>query len=246
MFLYKCIPFSKSYWNYILREETIRFSSIPELWQSNDKEEFDHRWESTSQFFSIVSGDFRPSYESLFSSTVILSLSLSGNSRCWQEFCPEGGVRYEFEFDESILKKTDINFNKVTYDKSKLFNLFEYIKRFESNLKINKLLEKQKGLNYEELSILKSWAVNGNLANTIVNHITQEIAFKKLKSFEFEDEFRLVYLTKQIGPKPLKFNLIDQKLPYSNIGLKLKKISTSDFQKVKSEVGQQNIEVCSI
>src|SRR5581483_11226633 len=97
MNVYKCIPFSASYWPYVVKEQKIRFAKIPELWAGNDKVEFDHRWDANSQFFKRYSNKLRPYFEDLFSKAAVLSLGKSPNEKCWNEYCQNGGVRYEFE-----------------------------------------------------------------------------------------------------------------------------------------------------
>lgn len=65
--LYKCIPFTKSYWPYIVTEQAVRFASIPELWNGNDSEEFIHRWDTKSRFFGNYGHHLVSRFDSLFS-----------------------------------------------------------------------------------------------------------------------------------------------------------------------------------
>jgi len=241
--LYKCIPFSADYWRYIAQERAIRFASIPELLNGNDKEEFDHRWETKSQFFLKFRGSLKPYFESLFSRTVILSMSKSPSERCWKEYCSNGGLRYEFEYDGTHFKTSDVNCMSVVYNDNKTFNLPEFIIRQEPDPTIKHLLKVEHGLSRPDWIRLWIWLQLGSPNRNSLDYIQNELAFKKIAQFKYEDEYRFVHLTEKIGSRPLKLNLNSQKAGLQNLGLKLVQISTSDTEPVRRELSGCGVEI---
>ncbi len=244
--LYKCIPFSKNYWSYIVKEQKIRFATVPELLNGNDKEEFDHRWDSKSQFFKKYSGHLSLHYDSLFSKAVILSLGKSPNERCWREYCGDGGVRYEFEYDDSHSKISEVTCGDVIYDNNKTFNLPAFLISREPCDSIKRLLQMENGLSWNNWAHLWLWLQRGTPNRNSLEHIKDELVFKKIKSFIYEDEYRFIHLIEQIGPNALKLVLENQKVLYEKIGLKLVRISTSDIETVKREIPCCGVDICEV
>jgi hypothetical protein len=241
--LYKCIPFSKAYWHYIMKEKVVRFATIPELIGGNDQEEFEHRWDTRSQFFLEYGNDMRPYYDDLFDKTVILSLGKSPNRRSWQEYCSQGGVRYEFRYDPSHLNSSGVNSGDVAYDDDKTFSLSRYLTENVVDEDIRRLLQVEAGLTRDDKIALLQWLKSGEPNKLGVKHINDEIAFKKKTAFRYEDEYRFVHLTSKIGPNPLKVVLTEQKLSYHQIGLTLVSVSTTDVKRVRAEFLGANMSV---
>ncbi|MEK6775114.1 MAG: hypothetical protein AABY64_14330 [Bdellovibrionota bacterium] len=246
MKLYKCVSFASSYWPYIAQERKIRFATIDELLSGNDKEEFNHRWQTKSRFLGENAHFLKPRYELLFSKTVILSFGMSPNKKCWEVYCGKGGVRYEFELSEEVLKESDVSNRTVSYDDSKTFNLPDYLIRLEKNSDIKSLLKKETELSHLDKMQLLCWLNTGIPSETTLNHVTDEIVFKKECKYAFEDEFRLVHLTSPIGNDALKVQLHEQKIDLSSLGLNLINISTSDINEVRQRIGDPSISVSEI
>jgi hypothetical protein len=182
----------------------------------------------------------------LFSKTVVLSLGKSPNRRCWDEYCKDGGVRYEFEYDESHFTASEVNCGDVVYDDNKTFNLPQYLIEHEPVARIQKLLQAESGLGWSDWACLLLWLKTKRPNQITLQHVTQELVFKKIRLFNYEDEYRFVHLLSQIGPKPLKLSLLEQKTSYEKIGLKLVKISTSSVEQVTKELAGKKIEVAEV
>jgi hypothetical protein len=127
MKLYKCISFEKEYWPYVVLENKLRFATSLELLKGNDKEEFEHRWDSESPCFQYLAQEIQPHYNKLYENSVTLSLGMSPNEKCWNEYCPNGGVRYEFEYEPNHFVESDVYSKRVEYDDHKDFNLCHYM-----------------------------------------------------------------------------------------------------------------------
>ena len=173
-----------------------------------------------------------------------MCLGQSPNQKCWDHYCRTGGVRYEFEYDPTF--KSDISRKSVEYDDSKTHNLYEFLIRQNLDSIIRNLFLSQANLNFTTGRILLNWIKSGQAYGVTLEHVSNEIPFKKKKEFEFEDEFRFVQLIKSEGPVVITNPLEHQKANLDNLGLKLIGIATSDTSKVKAELGNTDIEVYEI
>lgn len=242
--LYKCIPFTSEYWQYIANEKQIRFATIPELISGNDKLEFDHRWDSSSPAFQRLSAECKERYNGVYNKVVTACFGQSPNKECWDHYCGNGGVRYEFEFDPTF--ESGVSRSPVTYDDLKTFNLHSFLLRQDLDPRVRSLFESTSSLDLSAGMLLHDWLNSGEAYKIIVDHSTKEIPFKKLRKYRFEDEFRFIHLTEPIQPKELKPQLVDQKVPLFNLGLKLVRIATSSVDTVKEKVPNSDIEIVDI
>lgn len=233
MKLYKCISFTNKYWDFIGKEQKVRFATIPELLNGNDKEEFDHRWDTGSYFFNHSFSQIKEIYENMCKNAVILCMSKSPNRSSWEHYCSKGGIRYEFEYDKS--KCQDVSNNDVIYASEKIYNLPKYLGKIEKSAKVRRLLRIPRTLVKPELLVLHQWINSGTAQQNTVDHLTKELAFKKTTAFSFEDEYRFIHLLKRVSA-PLKVVLEDQKTSLESIGLTLVGISTNDIEQVKQKL----------
>lgn len=246
MKLYKCISFSSCYWPYIAEEQKIRFATIPELLNGNDQQEFSHRWDSDSPAFQFLAQEMQPQYDNLYRKTAILSLGQSPNRQCWDEYCSAGGVRYEFTLDLSAAKSSEVNFNSVIYDDHKTFNLAHFMisRQMDNNIKL--LFQSTHQMSCQDKMRLLSWLNSDEPKSLTVEHASNEIPFKKITGFKFENEFRFVHILEQIGPKVLKTVLVHQKVALTTLGLTLIRISTSDIDEVRKRLPNCPVEICKV
>lgn len=245
--LYKCIGFHQEHWPYIFEEQCVRFAKIDDLLKGNDRTEFDHRWDSSSPAFKWLEEYIRPRYEDFYPKTAILSFGMKANKECWSEYCQEkGGVRYEFEFLEPTDGSFDVTNKPVIYREEKNFNLSRFFLEQSTSPQIQKLFKSQKAL--ERLDRFKMWLWTNTQEpyKLTLQHISDEIPFVKLKNFSFEEEYRFVHLTEQVGPKPLKIQLKDRKVNFEKLGLKLVRIATSDVKKVNEKFSNCSIPVVEV
>lgn len=240
--LYKCISFDMWYWPYIGSEQKLRFATTGELVKGNDKEEFEHRWDSSSPAFQSLESEIRSRYDDLYEKSATLCLGRSPNRECWKQYCGSGGVRYEFEYDPSFV--SGVSRSEVDYDDEKTFSLYTFILKQPLDPSVRELFKSQGPMNFYKSKALLEWINGGQAAAYTLKHASNEIPFKKKKEFSFEDEMRFVQLTEPIGPVEIKFPLIDQKSSLENLGLKLIAIATSDEAKVKAELPQHSSIVC--
>lgn len=244
--LYKCISSVEDYRYYILKEKQIRFARVDELPGRNDEMEFNRLWDSDSWVFNLLRKDFEDGYNRHFRNTAVLCLNKTPNRECWDEYCKQGGIRYEFSYDSSHIDSSGVYSGHVIYDNNKEHNsnLFLYLYEKELLPRI-KFLLKQKTFpgREEDRKKINAWINNEKIKKKILDHLMKEMVFKKVEHFAFEDEYRFVHLLNETLGTSLKVKLIEQKLDYEKIGLKLEKISTDDVSKVKKELGQVDIEV---
>lgn len=240
--LYKCISFNSPYWAYIGTEEKLRFATVDELLTGNDKEEFDHRWDSTSPAFQRLESEIRHRYDSLYNRSVTLCLGQSPNQKCWDHYCSTGGVRYEFEYDPEF--KSGVSRFSVTYDDSKTFSLYEFILRQSLDVEVRKMFESTEPMNFGKGAILLRWVNSGQANDVTLEHASKEIPFKKKTDYSFEDEFRFVQLLRtEEEPVVIKYPLVDQKSSLEHLGLRLSGIATSDVEKVKKALPQHESKI---
>lgn len=245
-FLYKCIPFSRSYWGYIVREDKIRFSTAAELLTGNDKKEFDHRWESISPSFLYLAEEMKPHYDALYLKSGILSLGQSPNRRCWAEYCAGGGVRYEFEYDHNHKDRSYVNCKSVSYADSKIFNLCSFFLKYSTNDDVKSLFSSTASRTFGGNATVLNWIGSGEAKELTLDHASNEIPFKKTTEFRFEDEYRFIHLFEKIGSEELKVKLQDQKISLGEIGLKLTRISTNDPAFVQEQLPHCKIPISEI
>ncbi len=157
MKLYKYISFKKEYWNQPLIEKRLYFSSINELRQTNDNDEFNYSWNSSSYFFSNSSKPLEDAYDRLFSSARILCFADCHSKRCWEIFCQDGGVCYEFTEGYSS-KVDDLTSGRITYSDEKILNAPEYMIKHVKDLRIKDLISREKSkLQTRDLAEVVIW-----------------------------------------------------------------------------------------
>lgn len=247
MTLYKYIGFDRNYWAEPILRKELYFSTIADLQRGNDRHEFVHYWYTTSYVFLKFGLDMPKYYDEYFAATRILCLSQSLSKRCWDEYCGGGGVVYEFDFNPSIMRQLQITFASVAYADSKNHFVPDYIiKNAYPQPAFQSLLRKTGGLNLNELKAVREWMGSGVPTLLSVRHITDELAFKKLNSFAFEDELRIAHLTRAFGSTPLKVQLHDSRLAFKSLGIKIRCIHTSDRSKVSTICSPSRIEIRTI
>jgi hypothetical protein len=244
--LYKCIGFAHPYWAYIALEQRIRFATIPELLKGNDNQEFDHRWDSNSPSFQYLANEMRAHYDALYLKTVILSMGQSPNQRCWTEYCEQGGVRYEFEYDASRARASEVSCKTVDYDDNKTFNLSRFMLMRKIDENIRGLFQSTMAMTRPDGLRLLSWLKSGEPGKITLEHASNEIPYKKITSYKFENEYRFVHLKEQIEKKPLKTVLDQQKIALEELGMKLVRICTSDIERVKGALPGCEVEISDV
>lgn len=232
MFLYKYIDFQSDHWNYPIINRKLHFSSIDELKNVNDNEEFEHRWESPSRFFTEHSSNFSESYDRLLSNSRILCLGKNLNASCWNTFIKSGkGICYEFKYKKN---GGDVTSDHVVYCDKKAFNVPEYIVRNLSGTELGDLLKISDRLdNSQILRVLEITKSDRSLNTLFEQHIYQELTFKKKRQFRKEKEYRFIHILESVGPVTPKIKLIDSKATFADLGLELNRIFTNEIEKVQ-------------
>lgn len=228
MKLYKYISFLNEHWAMPLIEQSLYFSTIRELRNPNDPQEFRHQWRYNSAFFRDYSKHFSDSYNRLFSKTRVLCLSSKLSSYCWQEFTKSKGLCYEFEFD-LLQKSTDLTSGNVEYGE-KEYIVPVFLLNKISDPKLRKLLKKKIYLPKGDLAY-----INQNLEtetkHIFEKHILNELALKKEKRFSDESEYRYIHVYKDTPGANVFTEMQNGKVSFNSLGLKLSTIYTSDYQR---------------
>lgn len=241
MKLYKYINFENKYWDQPLLEDRLYFSSIYELRSRNDRDEFNYSWDYNSYFFKKFSQPLKESYDRLFSAARILCLSQNLSKKCWDEFCPNGGVCYEFS-DGNTSKVGDLTSSRVIYLDEKNYNAPDFIVKSVSNPRIRFLLsKKEEAITTPELAELANWLEGPEPLYITYKHIVDELSFKKNRNFEYEREYRFIHPETPSGSKVTP--LIDAKLTFSELGLTLRRVFTSDIGFIKDLDYSNNLKI---
>ncbi len=225
-----------------LQQRSLHFSTIAQLRSANDESEFVHCWDTDSFFFKHYGNHMHSYYSELFNNTAVLCMSKSLSAACWAEFCPDGGVCYEFEYEDAQVA-CDLTLDHVDYCDVKNFNVPSFIIVNVSCSWISGLLSATSALRYHEGKDLMDWLKGEDARKIALEHILKELTFKKIEKHRFEDEFRYVHLSKSIGKLTLKSKLVDSKLDFGSLGLHLVRVHTSDVQRVQSHHAANGIQV---
>lgn len=242
--LYKCISFSLDYWAYVAKSQSLYFASPEEIRNRNDEAEFTYKCNAGKPLFKDLELHFGPAYKSLYSSVGICSLSNKKSEKSWTTFCPmpTGGVRYEFETSKEILAASAIENGPVEYTSNKIVDLGDFLYRNETDSEILKIMDDPKGLHSGNYYQVFKWINAGKFRELGIRHITDEIPFKKSKFFSDENEHRFVHADIPLKPPIISNRLIG----LSHMGLILKRISTNNILKVKSDLRHLNMEVRTV
>jgi hypothetical protein len=233
IFKYIKLSQKENYWSFPLENGSLYFPSIPELREVNDETEFDHSWDVKSLYFKAT--DFKQmkkSYDNLFSNTRVLCLSKSFSQKIWDEFIKGGeGICYEFEL---LNKNHEITSGDVIYDDNKVTNIEEFILNSPlTSIDIKNILLKTELLNESEIKLIRSWR-DWDLKRNLLNHILNEIVFKKETKYSLEDEYRFVHMCESYDKVPIKYKLEKSAMKFEDIGLTLKCVHTNMIDKVKN------------
>ena len=244
MNLYKYIRFEENnFWKGPFLENRLYFSDLNRLRSVNDQNEFQHNWDSTSYFFSTQGHELRRSYDALFNNTRILCMGKQLCRYCWQEFCGKsGGVCYKFRFRDD-LAAADLTRRHVNYGHNLNAPTYLFARLPEGRLK-NILYQTKKQTISEGLEILEWLRINNNfLVDTFSNHILEELVFKKQPRYLKEREYRFVHLIEPVNGTSLLTTLESSKLSFSQLGLTLERVFTSDEERVKSEFTSDEVKI---
>lgn len=244
MTLYKCIGFGKDYCSgYIVNEQKIRFATMEELQKGNDKNELRYDLETKSSIIQLVNKEeLQRVYKNGFAATMVLSMGKTKTKKVWDEYCPFGGIRYEFDFTPN--KASDISHGDVSYRNDKIYNVWKYIIKNEKKSEYKRILRYEGGVTPKEIALFLQWTKRPESLELMSRHITDEIVLKKESAFSFEDEYRFIHLKEPIGQlNALKVNLIDQKATLEEVGLKLKSISTNDIKLAESIIRTRDVPI---
>jgi hypothetical protein len=199
MKLFKYIStFENDHWLQPLIDQSLYFSSIEQLRNPNDQMEFVHEWETNSYFFNNFGSDMHKYYEQLLNLTRVLCLSRGLTKKSWNQFCGRDGVCYEFWFDQSKAAQ-DVHNNHVVYDKTKIHNVPKFLIGHLNDREIVAIVKSEASPSTLELTKLLNWMATDRMNKTARLHITSELAFKKVRKFKPEREFRFVHLTDSAG-----------------------------------------------
>ena len=242
MKLYRYIGFDKPWWNQPLLEGQLYFSSIEELRKANDLEEFDHRWNTSSIFFAKHGHVIESAYKSLFAKARILCMAKQFGRTLWKEFCPKGGVCYEFDFIKET-KSRVITSSDVRHAKCKDHNVPNFVTHNCRQAYLRRLLAKRSALSRSDLEILNKWLLSDEPRSLTLRHIRDELTFKKLAKFRHEREFRYIRPSTPTDAKVTPMN--DNKLDFSTLGLSLVRIHTDNIALVaENNYSQDRIFEC--
>ena len=242
MKLYKYIKFEKNnYWSEPLKNRTLFFAPVEKLRGVNDSNEFNFDWTTLSYFFINDAMDLPPLYADLFKKARILCLSEHLKKSCWDQFCKDGGVCYEFEFNTEL--SVDINHGQVKYVDDKIYNVPDFIIKNVSCDRIKTLLRcKIKHTREEKFELLK-WLNTKEPNRIVIDHIEKELTFKKISSYNDEGEFRFIHLSEPVPGQTLKIKLKNCRAKFNEFGLSLKCAYTSDVALVEKTNSVKNLPI---
>lgn len=231
--LYKYFSFDPNdYWSLPLTGRLF-FAKVEELRKSNDPEEFFYTMQHESSFFAPAQ-EIPTAFDSLFSNARVLCLGKRKSNRCWLEFCKGNGVCYEFSFRQKMVS-LDLTTSSTRYVAKKITNVPEYIIDNVTNHSLRNTLKKSSRQTLEDNILAKAWLQSRQPHEILKNFIEQEVIFKKLKKFRYENEYRIIHV-KTPPPDFTLTSVIDNQssLPFKNLGLKLHKNYTSDISSVRN------------
>ncbi len=243
MRLYKYFSFNNSdHWAYPAKTRKLYFANPCELRSVNDLE-FDHQWDHPAWFFaptSIVTQELKNSYDKIFNDARTLCLSRKSPSSGWDVFCPDGGVCYEFEYDENA-ERFGVVRRPVTYSKNLKKNVPNYFLEQMSDSGARAILSKIEEPAVSEKQQIWHWLNSSGEQRLLVDHIVDELVFKKRWKFHEEDEYRYIHPEKGVESQELRVRLENSSLPFDVLGLRLLKVHTTDLNKAKSQILDSNI-----
>lgn len=232
--LYKYYAFDENgYWKLPL-EGRLFFASVEELRKPNDATEFYYSMEHPSSYFQMMQ-EIPRMFDELFSQTRILCLGKKLNPECWDRFCSNGGICYEFSFDETSIA-TDLTPRDVVYVDSKEYNVPNYIIERTPAGQLKVAISKSEIQSIEDAPVIYDWLTSGIPNKILWEYIANEVVFKKIKNlFRVEQEYRVVQVVSP-PPQVIVTSILDDKsaLALSLLGLTLEKVHTSDVSKVKN------------
>ena len=221
---------------------SIYFASLNQLRTGNDKAEFKYSLHTDSYVFRNFESIMRGHYEKLFDRTMVLCMAKSLNAVCWEQYCPKGGICYEFEFNDAACAR-DVTRRDVTYADNKVFNAPYYLIKSVLDRQLQRILQMRSKPLRADLVRVYQWLQTNGPRDIGVRHITDELAFKKHLEFEFENEFRFVHLSERIGPSEMPTRLANQTLQFHTLGMHLKRVYTSDIGRVRTAFTDATIEI---
>ena len=126
----------------------------------------------------------KPIYLKFMNMARVLCLSKHLDQRLWAEYCPDGGVCYEFEVTEG---KHDVDNDHVSYCDGKCFNVADFFENETGDIHIQRLLAKTKKLTHRELAYIHSWLDTSDPEpnRLSVRHLREELIWKKPHPFSY-------------------------------------------------------------
>lgn len=229
--LFKFVGFNRDYWSDPLTKGTLYFASLPELRKTNDASELTHFWNSGSYFLDTLKNYMEPTYDGLFQNSRTLCMATALTEKCWNSFCTDSeGVCFEF----SHVKKGDVMRRPVNYSKTKEHNVSDFLIAASEGDQILRLINvPRNNIGPNEAKEFLGWVSSGVPNVALRNHIIEELVFKKLESFNHENEFRFVHLDQPVTGQKLKTVLSNGTVAFTELGLCLERIHTSNVEKVK-------------
>ena len=89
---------------------------------------------------------------------------------------------------------------------------------------------------------ISNWVKDPKTWSTCFSHLYDELVFKKLNSYRYEDEHRFIHLEEPLRD-PLNVTPVKQKISCDAVGLKLVRIATSDVNRVREKFPNSKIEI---
>lgn len=242
MFLYKYIGFEKSHWSEPYLTNSFYFPTMAELKKGNDKEEFNHKWLTSSSFLASHTNEILKVYTHLFENARVLCLGKNYNQSCWNSFCEAGGICYEFKFDSKSTAQ-ELTHESVIYNDVKELNGWSYFIQNVTDRRISNILKKEDALNLNEQSLLLNWFKGHEPRDIGVSHILNELTFKKTRKFRHEKEYRFVHIEDVFEKIKLKTKFNNGRLGVDVLGLSLCRIFTSDEERVRDTIKNPNLTI---
>ena len=139
-------------------------------------------------------------------------------------------MAYEFSFFPST-KNRDVTSDSIVYADQKIYNVPDFICG-EATRSIRSLLAKQTDLSDHEKKTLLQWLNTDDPMRATTSHIYYELTFKKLRRFRHEREYRYIHPDKPVADQRKITPLVDSKLTFDELGLRLDRVHTSSPDKV--------------
>jgi hypothetical protein len=193
--LYKLIDLKSPWYLDPVVSRELYFPSISQLRDVNDPTEFTHDFDTHSPVINQWARDeLSRGYSNILGAARILCLSQSFNKENYGHHCPNGGVVYEFGFDESsvdpIFATTTPAHGPVAY-RDRETNASRFLIK-NSSREIQRILYLSSNSELRaNWSMLSLW-LDKDASLITQRHIIEELVFAKDPRYKLEDEYRFI------------------------------------------------------